>query len=513
MRRPDRVALQDRLGCRRVTYRDLWTRIRSGAAVLRDCGLAPGARVVLVMDGSPDWAIALFSILEADLVAVPLPATTPAPLVSLATRHVGAAACITDAVNPPAAAGDGVLRFTPCDLASTILVGDRDTAHDVTDVAVLVFTSGSTAQPRAVALTHANLVANLTALLQVRQPVTDEAMLSMLPPAHLYELVAGQLAPLAVGGRVVYAGTPMPNRLVDAMRSQGITYALAVPALLEALAREVIGRLVSDGRIDPACRTARPAELARMLGDCSPPRRDRLRDDVRGHIGPTLRAIATGGAAVDPAWADVLTRVGITLEVGYGLTEAGPLVAMGSAAGMPSGSVGRPLPGVDICIDATGEILVRSSSVMPGYAGNPALTVEALAGGWLHTGDRGRLDEDGFLFVDGRLKEAIVTANGETLYPDEVEPYYVSPLFAESCVVPMPDEHGNDRATLLVVAAHPGADDTELGRAFAALRAAAPQRCRVPAMRRLHAPLPRTALGKIRRRALAESLGRRRIAS
>jgi acyl-coenzyme A synthetase/AMP-(fatty) acid ligase len=106
-----------------------------------------------------------------------------------------------------------------------------------------------------------------------------------------------------------------------------------------------------------------------------------------------------------------------------------------------------------------------------------------------------------------------ITASGETLYPEEAEPYYVSPLFAESCVVPMPDEHGNDRATLLVVAARPGTEEIELAREFAALRAAAPARCRVPAMLTLDPPLPRTALGKIRRRALAELLSRQRIAS
>ena len=494
-RTPDRIALQDRLGRRRVSYRELSTLVLSGAATLRDRGLTRGARVVLQMDGSPDWAIALLSILEADLVAVPLPAATPAPLASLATRYTGAEACITG------------------EIASTIVVGSRQVSHPPSDVAVLAFTSGSTAQPRAVALTHANLIANLTALLQVRQAAPDEAMLSMLPPAHLYEMVAGQLAPLAAGARVVYAGTPMPNRLVDTMREQTITYALVVPALVDALAREVIERLASDGLIDPACRAARPSELAHLLADFPAHRRDALRDRVRDHIGPTLRTLATGGAAIDPAWASILAAIGVTLDAGYGLTEAGPLVTMGCASEMPSGSVGRALPGIDVRIEVTGEILVKGPSVMAGYAGNAALTAETLAGGWLHTGDRGRLDENGFLFVDGRMKEAIVTARGETLYPEEVEPYYVSSLFAESCVVPMPDEHGNDRATLLVVAARPDTGEIELAREFAALRAAAPPRCRVAAMLTLEAPLPRTALGKIRRRALAELLSRQRIAS
>ncbi|HET9371171.1 MAG TPA: class I adenylate-forming enzyme family protein [Vicinamibacterales bacterium] len=513
-RMPDRVALQDRLGGRRVTYQELWARVRGGAAVLRGRGLDPGARVLLLMDGSPDWTVALLSILEADLVAVPLPGATPIPLVSLAARYTGASACVTDTTEHATVLREhGLSCLASVDLASTIRAGNRVAAADAQGVAVLAFTSGSTTQPRAVALTHANVIANLSALLQVRQAAPDEAMLSILPTAHLYELVAGQLAPLAAGARIVYAGAPMPNRLVDAMRDQAITYALVVPALVDALAREVIERLVGDGAIDSSCRTARPDDLALTLERCSPQRRQSVCDQVRHHIGPSLRTLASGGAAIDPAWTSVLDAVGVTLDVGYGLTEAGPLVAMGSAAGIPRGSVGRRLPGVDVRIDTTGEILVMSASVMAGYAGNPALTAEALAGGWLHTGDRGRLDRDGFLFVDGRIKEAIVTANGDTLYPDEIEPYYASPLFAESCVVPMPDACGNDRATLLVVAAEPGTTDPELTDAFAELRAAAPARYRVHAMQRLHAPLPRTALGKIRRRALAESLGRQRMAS
>jgi acyl-CoA synthetase (AMP-forming)/AMP-acid ligase II len=123
--------------------------------------------------------------------------------------------------------------------------------------------------------------------------------------------------------------------------------------------------------------------------------------------------------------------------------------------------------------------------------------------GWLRTGDRGRIDENGFLFVTGRIKEAIVTAAGETIYPEEVEPYYVHPLFAELCVAARPGRDGNDLPTLFVVPARPDLSDDDLEEAFATLRAAAPARCRVASLVRWPGRLPRTPAGKPKRHALA----------
>ena len=146
-------------------------------------------------------------------------------------------------------------------------------------------------------------------------------------------------------------------------------------------------------------------------------------------------------------------RVGV--DVGYGLTEAGPLVAAGFGSDCPPESVGRPLPGVDVRVDSQGEILVRSDSLMQGYLDDPQASAATLDDGWLRTGDRGHLDEQGFLFVTGRIKDAIVSANGETVYPDEIEPCYCSPLFADHCVVPVRGPDGNDVPTLVVVPANP----------------------------------------------------------
>jgi long-subunit acyl-CoA synthetase (AMP-forming) len=219
-----------------------------------------------------------------------------------------------------------------------------------------------------------------------------------------------------------------------------------------------------------------------------------------------LQNITVGGAAGDPAWAAVLGLAGIDLDVGYGLTEAGPVVAMGRASESPAGSVGRPLPGVQVRVGTGGEILVRTASVMSGYAGDASATRDAFTDGWLRTGDNGRIDDAGFLYVTGRLKDAMVTAAGETIYPDEIEPYYASPLFAEFSIVPLPGPDGNDQPTLVVVPADDRVSDGDLHRTMASLRAAAPARLRIVGFIRRREPLPRSATGKIRRKVLASEV-------
>jgi long-chain acyl-CoA synthetase len=478
---------------------------------LRTRGFRPGARILLVLTPGIDWMPAFLTVVHAGLVAVPIPADTPGDRARLAAMFTGARAWIGDGAD-----GDHAVALTPLprlvvtDLANAAAAPmDDGTAHaTATATAVLVFTSGSTARPRAVALSHQNLLANLRGLFASRQPVPNEAVLSTLPPSHAYELVAGQLAPLAAGARVVYAGVPMPNRVIETIRTQRITRVALVPALFEALAREVIDGLVTLGAADPVCRDGAVRDLAARVRAMPDDARTRLRGSIRDRIGDALHAIVIGGAATNPSWAEVLTGVGIHLDVGYGLTEAGPVVAIGRADQCPAGSVGRPLADVQVRIAENGEVLVKGPSIMEGYAADPAATEACFEDGWLRTGDRGRLDAAGFLFVTGRIKEAMVTSAGETIYPDEVEPFFASPLFAELAVVPAPGDDGNDWPTLVVVPADPQADAMAVRRAAAVLNASAPARLRVSGVIVRTEPLPRTAVGKIRRRAIAESITR-----
>jgi long-chain acyl-CoA synthetase len=504
---PDRVALESSTVPHALTYRQLWDYARRGAYALCRRGLERGDRVLLAAPAGPDWLLAFFSIEQAGLIAVPIPDGIGAPLVAAVAVHTGARVCI---IGPEQTVLARALARVPCVTMPGLLdetVGmlhEEDPAADST--AVLAFTSGSTARPRAVALSHANLIANLRALFAARQSEEAETMLSMLPPAHLYELVVGQLAPLGVGGRIVYAGPLLPNRLVNALREHRVTRALTVPALLEALSREVLSGLIERGAVRPACQHNSAVGIAMKLRQFSGPDRERLRRAVRDRIGDSFRAVGLGGAAIGPGWPEVLAQLGIGMDVGYGLTEAGPLVSLGWAADCPTGSVGRPLPGVDVRIDSHGEILARSAGVMQGYYGDARATAAALEDGWLRTGDRGHLDADGFLYIAGRLKEAMVTAAGDTLHPEEVEPYYASRFFAEHCVVPMRGPDGNDVPALVVVPRQPQGSDDEIEREFGELRAAAPARYRLATMVCRREPLPRTMLGKLKRRELGQSL-------
>ncbi len=272
-----------------------------------------------------------------------------------------------------------------------------------------------------------------------------------------------------------------------------------MPSLVHELITQALEELREPDAIEADLHGGDPRRIAGALrsDEC-------LRRRVREKIGGTLHTLIVGGAALDPAWAGVLSQLGIRLDVGYGLTETSPIVTVGFAGECPAGSSGRALPGVEVRVGRDDEILVRGPNVMRGYFKDPAASATVLQDGWLRTGDRGRLDEDGFLFVTGRIKEAMVTASGETIYPDEVESHYAHPLFDELCVAPVSAPDGNDIPVLFVVPKAQDFLDDRIRDAFDHLRAAAPARLRVSRMVRLEHPLPRTMSGKIRRRLVAQ---------
>ncbi len=499
------VASSPSAGGRGLTYAQWFVCVKNGAHHLRSLGLAPGDRVLLVLEGRPEWVAAFFSILEAGLVPVPMAVNTPAVAMAALANYAGISAAIVGSLTPALTARMDGTKTIPVE---NLFQPARQRPQAVTvsrpELAMLALTSGSTQHPRVVELTHANLLANLDALLQVRQAQPGDAFLSMLPPAHLFEFVGGLVGPLCCGACVVYASSLLPNRLLDSLRAERITHALCVPALLDALYFEALEQLVAAGSV-PELRRGQSLEdtASRLQKELRPAERQSLQSEVRSLVGPHLRTLVVGGAALNPAWAAIAAALGLRMEVGYGLTEASPIVSVGWAGECPHASVGRPLPGVQVRVDSHGEILIRGPNVMRGYWQDPAGTAAALAEGWLKTGDQGRLDADGFLYITGRSKEAMVTAAGETIYPDEVEPYYASPLFAECCVTGMAGPAGNDMPTLFVVPAAANVNESSLKETFLHLRAAAPARYRVHQIIPLRAPLPRTPAGKIQRRALA----------
>jgi len=407
-----------------------------------------GTPVMLDAPSGAEWIIEFFAILEAGLIVVPL---------------------------LPNMDGARVER----------LVGD---APLPAGTALLVCTSASEQRPVIVQLTHTNLIADLRALRAARAVAPGETLLSVLPPAHLFELVAGLLGPLSSGARIVHQTVPLPHRVLARMREESVSRVLLVPALFEMIVRALLDE-------EPVSVPALAAKLRRHPNPCA------LRRNARALLGDAFDSFVVGGAALHPAWTEIAGLLGFHLEVGYGLTEAGPIVSVGDAACLPAGSCGLPLPGIEVRIDACGEILVRGPNVMAGYHGDPRATAAVFRDGWLRTGDHGRLDQEGHLFVDGRIKDAIVPATGETFWPPEIEEHYESELFADHCVAPRRARDGNDEAVLFVVPSV--ADPAVIEDEFRRLRKAAPDRAFVKRMRIVNGPFPRNADGDVRRREFA----------
>ena len=284
-----------------------------------------------------------------------------------------------------------------------------EVAAEPTATAVILYTSGTTGRSKGAMLSHRNIISNIEAALQ-RFPFDEKIrMLSFLPINHVFEQVCGILLPLSVGGTVSFAESlkQLGNNLAEVKPN----FLLGVPAvfrmLLDRMNRSIQGQAVS--------RTLFSLKLTRPLV------LKKIRDALGGHP-----VFVSGGAALDPAVAVGLEKLGITVYQGYGITETSPIIAVEYPGATSLGTAGPPLPGVEIKIhepnaEGIGEIWIKGPNVMQGYFNNPQATAEAITDGWYHTGDLGRVEESGMLSICGRLKNLIVTANGKNVYPEEVE--------------------------------------------------------------------------------------------
>jgi long-chain acyl-CoA synthetase len=298
----------------------------------------------------------------------------------------------------------------------------RDRALD--EVAVIVYTSGTTGRPKGVMLTFGNLLFQVQSFQRQFEPAPGERYLSILPLHHLFALTGGFLGVLYSGGTVCYTTSLYPQDIVQCLRQRQITTMLAVPLFLSLLKHSLERQMQRQSR---AGRLAYRCTMA--LAPIMPWRGGRraLFLPLHRQFGGKLRMFICGGAPLEATVARFFDRLGVLVLPGYGLTETSPVISVNTVRAHRPGSVGRPLAGVEVRIDAqdsegTGEILTRGPHVMRGYYNQPELTRTVLdADGWLHTGDLGRLDQDGFLCITGRLKNLIVLGGGKKVQPEEVE--------------------------------------------------------------------------------------------
>lgn len=291
------------------------------------------------------------------------------------------------------------------------------------DTAVVLYTSGTTGRSKGAMLSHANIVANIQGAINHFKLDNTIHTLSFLPINHVFEQVCGVLLPLALGGTVSFCDSL--KKLGENLAEVKPTFLLGVPAVY----RMLLDRIMKNIGSKRLSHLFFSFPLTRLL----------VTAKVRQAFGAGTVFIS-GGAALDPTIAEGLTKLGLTIYQGYGITETSPIISAEQPGQKRLGTVGLPLHGVEMRIaspdgEQVGEIMVKGHNVMQGYYKNPQATMEAIVDGWYRTGDLGRIDGDGFLTICGRVKNLIVTPNGKNVYPEEVENELLkSPFIAEVMV-------------------------------------------------------------------------------
>jgi long-chain acyl-CoA synthetase len=550
------------------TYGQVGEMAWQGAGVLRQLGVGAGDRVILMSENRPEWGLAYFAILLAGATVVPLDRElTCAEVANLAKVSRAKAAVLSRKVAERLAGeaglavpvgdgeGDPTVLWSPAHpaiggwlgqqpgAAAQVLAFDEllaepdgadgaagaavpirpDTKGDV--IASLIFTSGTTGTPKGVMLTHKNLTSMVSKLSSLFTLYKHDTLLSVLPLHHTLEFSAGFLMPLMHGASIDYLEEIDADTLARALEDEGVTGMVGVPALWQLLERKIY-KNVSDAGVLAEKAFDSIVDLNRSL-------RDKLPWDVgtgkllffpvHRRLGGRMRLLISGGSALPPDTLKAFRGLGFNLYEGYGMTESAPVLTVMRPGEKPvPGSVGRALPGVDVRIDqpdasGIGEIVAKGPNVMIGYFENPEATAQTIRDGWLHTGDLGRIDANGNVFIVGRKKEMILGASGENVYPDELEEVYRDSRYIKEMSVvglPVAGEANLETVAALIV---PDYDQGDLSREE--VREAVREHVKkvgkgLPLYKRLKVShlwdhdLPKTASRKVRRRDVVQELER-----
>ena len=297
-----------------------------------------------------------------------------------------------------------------------------DAKIDAEKMGIMLFTSGTTAMSKAVMLSHKNLVTNVMDIIQRFDLTEEDRFLSFLPLHHVFECTVGFLYPISIGGSIAFCEGV--KHMADNIKEFGITAMISVPAVFDIIYRKVMKAIEKKGKLQ---NLEKGKKISSLLLKVKIDLRKQLFKEVHESLGPKLKLVVTGGAALDPETEKGFNDLGFDVEQGYGLTETAPVIAAETPKCRRLGSIGKKFPSVEVKIDnpdeeGIGELLAKGSSIMLGYYENEEATKEALdADGWFHTGDLARIDKDGFIYISGRKKSVIVLNNGKNVFPEEIE--------------------------------------------------------------------------------------------
>jgi len=543
---PTRVAMRiERNGKReQYTFEDVRELSLRAAGFLAEKGIQHDDRVMLFSHNMPEWGLSYFGILKTGATAVPIdPASSIDEIISFAKASEAKAIIISpklaeenpelkDRLNEAFPANKKSEQHTPIiwsfddvfEMPPEIDEAKRNALLPAkilsNSVASLIFTSGTTGTPKAVMLSHKNFVNMISMLSSVLDMDITDGVLSVLPLHHTFEFSAGFLTPFANGTQITYLDELSGDELSRAMERGHVTGMVGVPALWEMLHRRIKSRLRERGDW--------LADIADNMIEFNA----WIRDNTPFNLGPIIflpihegmggrmRYLISGGSALSEKVQKDLHGLGFTVLEGYGLTESAPVLTVARPGNkMIKGSVGKPLPGIEVRIDdpdatGVGEVVARGQNVMLGYYKNDEATDAVMQDRWLRTGDLGRLDEDGNLYIVGRSKDVIIDSNGKNIYPDEIEDLYGrSGFIKELSIVGMPEDGGGEKISALVVPDYE--HDIALSRAevnksveahFREVSATLPFYKRVKLMHITPFELPRTATRKVKRPEVVDML-------
>jgi long-chain acyl-CoA synthetase len=419
-----------------ITWADYRRQADHAAAGLIDRGVGAGDRVAILAENSPEWLMADIAVLAAGAADVPVHAPSAPAQVEYQLRHSGARAVIVSnqaqadkvfqvAGNLPDL--EFIVSFAPITVPAGMkaahltwdgllhqgwrhgsfgagLIGKREASVGFGDLATIIYTSGTTGPPKGVMLTHGNLISNTEATQAISELTREDVLLSWLPYSHIYARTVDHYLCALAGTTICMAESP--DTLVVNLAETQPTWMTAVPRFYEKVWATV-------ERLTPEQRSA---ALHRLFG-------------------PNIRRLSSGGAPLPKHLAEGFVAAGMPLYEGYGLTESSPVISFNDPKQHKIGSVGKALPGVEVRIALDGEILTKGPHVMKGYWKDDAATRATIVDGWLHTGDVGYLDANGFLTITDRKKDLIVTSGGKNIAPSELERLLVRDELIDQAVV------------------------------------------------------------------------------
>jgi long-chain acyl-CoA synthetase len=524
---PDRIAFvldqQDKV--EEYRYAEVLARAEDTAAILSAHGVQPGDRVGILMENVPQWVFALLGAMKIGAVAVPLATALSEDSILRIAQHAGCKTLFADETNWEKASH--VAAMLGCNLARPVgprsTVPSPDRTAKGSDTAILIYTSGTTGNPKGVELTVDNLSHEVQGVVESLQLTADHRILSVLPFSHVLPLIGNGLGPLCIGATVVFLSSISPQRIVEAFHRHRITLFICVPQFFYALHKRIFAQAASQPfpvRILFRWMKA----ISRRLK--SPAARRRLFAKVHKAIGPDLQMLASGGSHFDLNVARDLSDIGYTVVQAYGLTETSAAATATPAQDNRIGTVGKPIRGVTVSINepndkGVGEVWIRGPIVMKGYYRSREKTTEAIKDGWFLTGDLGFIDSDGHLSITGRSKDVIVLANGENVYPEELEQHYSkSPYIKEICILGISEDGDSHGGGLLHAIVVPDLDEfrsrgqtgiTEMIRFdIENLSKQVPSYYRIHSLAIRNDALPRTVTRKLKRFEIQEEELRRR---